>query len=44
MLEALPGLHLDGEEVVVIFLEFASGRELIIEAHSSKSQSVWLER
>ena len=31
MLEALPRLHLDGEKVVVILLESASGRELIIE-------------
>jgi len=31
VLEAVSGFHLDGEEVIVVLLEFASGSELIVE-------------
>ena len=31
VLEALSRLHLDGEKMIVVLLEFASGCELIVE-------------
>ena len=31
VLEAIPELHLDGEKVIIDFLEFTSGSKLIIE-------------